>query len=147
MRQRSSPSWPKTYSFTEAPREVLELVARLMRLLLAGDHPTCALLRHQYARATIRQVTLTGVGFFVDFEVPLESARTAPEKFAGGDVNIQVDGVEHGAGCLLFVRDGVLSMLEGYTYGEEWPEHAVVRELRDAIPVVPGDDGLPRRSR
>jgi len=35
---------------------------------------------------------------------------------------IATTGVENGAGCLLFVRDGVLSSLEGYTYvGEEWP--------------------------
>jgi len=34
---------------------------------------------------------------------------------------IATTGVENGAGCLLFVRDGVLSSLEGYTYvGEEW---------------------------
>jgi hypothetical protein len=53
-------------------------------------------------------------------------------------VNIRVKRVENGAGCLLFVRDGVLSFLEGYTYGgEEWPEHPVVLELRDPRPIAP----------
>ena len=131
------PEWPKTYSPSEVPQEVLDLAARLMPLLLAGDHPTCAILREQYARASIRHVELTGVGFFVDYEVPADVARTLPASFAGGNVSIEVEGVTHGAGFVLFVRDGVLSMLEGYTYDDPWPEHPVVIELRDASAIVP----------
>jgi hypothetical protein len=52
----TSPSWPKTYSVTEAPEEMLDLAGRLMPLLLGGDGPTCVLLREQYARATIRRL-------------------------------------------------------------------------------------------
>ena len=131
------PERPTTYSPKDAPAELLDLVARLMPRLLAGSDPTCALLREQYARASIEQVELTGVGFFVGFQVPADVGRTTPADFAGGNVNIQVEGVKHGAGCVLFVRDGVLSMLEGYTYGdEEWPERPVVVELRDALPLV-----------
>jgi hypothetical protein len=139
MPQGGSPSsWPKTYSPTDAPREVLDLAARLMPLLLAGDHPTYSLLREQYARAAIRKVELTGVGFSVTFEVPTDIARTVPAKFAGGNVRIEVEGIKHGAGCILFVRDGVLSVLDGYTYcGEEWPEHPVVAELRDSVSLSP----------
>jgi hypothetical protein len=38
------------------------------------------------------------------------------------------DGVMHGLGFLLLVEDGLLRMLEGYTYDEPWP--AEVRNLR-----------------
>ncbi len=134
---RESPPWPKTYTATEAPKEVLDLAARVMPLLLASDHATCIQLRKQYARARIQQVELTGAGFFVTFEVPADVARTTPPNLQGGDVHIRVEGVEHGAGCVLFVRDGVLSMLEGYTYGEEWPEHPLIVELREATPLAP----------
>jgi hypothetical protein len=134
----TSPSWPKTYSATEAPHEMLDLARRLMPLLLGGDHLTCVLLREQYARATIKEISLSGAGFFVDFEIPADVACVAPPNFQGGVVNIRVEGVENDAGCLLFVRDGVLSFLEGYTYGgEEWPEHPVVVELRDSRPIAP----------
>jgi hypothetical protein len=129
-------AWPKMYSAAEAPQEVLGLVSRLMPLLLASDNPTCAILRNQYARSTILQVKLTGVGFFVDFEIPADAARTIPGNFVGGGARIAVEGVEHGAGCLLFVRDGALSVLEGFTYADAWREHAVVLDLRDAIPIA-----------
>jgi hypothetical protein len=62
----------------------------------------------------------------------VQDARQARRLLLVGYVNIRVDGVENGAGCLLFVRDGVLSFLEGYTYGgAEWPQHPVVMELRE----------------
>jgi hypothetical protein len=110
-----------------------------MPLLMAGDHPTNAVLREQYASARIREVRLTGVGFFVEFEIPAQvAARAVPTSFEGGSVSIEVDGIKHPAGCVLFIRDGVISQLEGYTYGwDAWPEHPVVVALRDPVPIAP----------
>lgn len=51
--------WPKTYVGADAPKEMLDLVGLLMPLLLAGDHPTSAALREQYARAKIKTIELT----------------------------------------------------------------------------------------
>jgi hypothetical protein len=34
----------------------------------------------------------------------------------------RMEGLEHGAGFMLFIDDGVLVMLEGYTYDEPWPQ-------------------------
>jgi hypothetical protein len=39
-----------------------------------------------------------------------------------GDVAAQVDGLKHGAGFLLYVMDGMLDAIEGYSYDEPWPE-------------------------
>jgi hypothetical protein len=36
-------------------------------------------------------------------------------------VNGTAANVRHGLGFLLFVIDGVISMLEGYTYDDPWP--------------------------
>jgi hypothetical protein len=33
-----------------------------------------------------------------------------------------MDGLEHGAGFELLVKDGYLRMLEGYSYDEPWPD-------------------------
>jgi hypothetical protein len=131
-------TWPKKYTPADAPTEMLDLVGRLMPLLLAGDHPTCAALRAQYACAHVAEVELTGAGFFVRFGVPAESPCTEPKNFTGGHVSMQVDGVKHGAGCVLLVRDGVIDTLEGYTYDDEWPEHPLVLSLTDPSPCCPG---------
>ena len=130
-------TWPKKYVPTETAKDLLDLVARLMPLLLAGDHATCFALRVQYARAQVREVELTGVGFFVDFDIPSDAPRTEPKNMTGGSVEIRVEGVANGAGCLLFVRDGVIAMLEGYTYDDAWPERPVVLALENPIPLVP----------
>jgi hypothetical protein len=39
-----------------------------------------------------------------------------------GDVGAEIAGLQLGAGFLLFIRDGVVSFLEGFTYDESWPE-------------------------
>jgi len=120
---------------------MLDLASRLMPLLLAGEHPTCALLRAQYARASITEIVLTGGGVFVDFEISADVARVAPPNFEGGYVNIRVEGVENDAGCLRFVRDGVIAFIDGHTYTDEWPEHPVVLELRHSRPILSLEDG------
>ncbi len=128
--------WPKKYAPGDAPKEVLDLAGRLMVLSLAGDHPFCVTLRQQYERAHVREVELTGVGFFVTFEVPASVPRTSPAKFSGGDARIKVEVIPNGAGCVLFVIDGVVRQLEVYTYGtEEFPEHPVVLGIENAYPV------------
>jgi hypothetical protein len=47
-----------------------------------------------------------------------------------GDVGATIEGVNHGAGFLIFVRDGYLKFLEGYTYDEPWPDKTDVSELK-----------------
>jgi hypothetical protein len=92
--------------------------------LLAGDHPVLEALREQAHGAYVRKRTMTGVGFFTDLGV-LPGARRAVLPTMGGclsDVVAEVDGLEHGAGVVLFVDDGYLSFLEGYSYDEPWPE-------------------------
>ena len=99
-----------------------EFEAEVMNRLLAGDHPYLALLRDQYRSAVVRGHELSGKGFVCTFDVPASQA-TLPDGLdcAFGDVVGTLQGVINGVGFLLFVRDGLLSMLEGFTYGEPWP--------------------------
>ncbi len=39
-----------------------------------------------------------------------------------GDVIGDIPGLASGAGFLLYIKNGVLDMLEGYSYDEPWPE-------------------------
>lgn len=95
--------------------------------LLAGDHPVLITLRAQAESARVRRREYTGVGFFCDFEVSSDVPRLVVENdFHIGDVNASMAGLQHGAGFVLFVRNGCLATLEGYTYEEPWP-----REVRN----------------
>ncbi len=112
-----------------------QLEAELLRLLLEGDLP---ILRDQVARARVVRREFSGVGFFTSFEVQGNIPLAEPPNFAGGNVNIQMEDLVYGAGCVLFVRNGKLDMLECYTNGDEhWPEHIRFKSLSDALPVLP----------
>jgi hypothetical protein len=96
---------------------------RVLEMLLRGEDEILAGLRQQAKQAQVSSRKMTGVGFFTNFEVPAEVPRvkTRPT-FKLGDVNGTADNVNQGLGFLLYVRDGALSRLEGYTYDEPWPD-------------------------
>lgn len=106
-----------------------EFERQILDKLLAGDHPVLVALRAQAERARISRREYTGVGFFCDFDVPSDAGPLPTRSdFHVGDVNASLDGLKHGAGFVLFVRNGCLAMLEGYTYEEPWPQE--VRNLK-----------------
>lgn len=78
----------------------------------------------QLAVARAGKRRLTGVGIFVDLSMPLSTSRV-------GNINAEVTtdyrtkmpAPDDLVGFTLFIRDGVLSLLEGYTYGDvAWPD-------------------------
>jgi hypothetical protein len=101
------------------------LEAAVLEKALSEESPILGALREQASAALARERDLTGVGFMTSFEVPSTLARAplGPGEFCFGDVAAQIDGLKHGAGFLIYVRDGRLDALEGYTYDEAWPEH------------------------
>ena len=80
-------------------------------------------IRQQMAHALVGRRELSGIGFFTHFIVPLDAPvrRDLPNMELRG-VAAELPGVQHGAGFVLFIRAGVIKMLEGYTYDEPWPE-------------------------
>jgi len=119
----------------EASQEELE--QELMNLLLQGDHPILAILRQQYVTAKVGSREFSGVGFFTNFEVSETAPLVEPPNFEAGNVDIQLENLPNGAGCVLFVRDGKLSFLECYTYSDPWPEQITIKSLANAIPAIP----------
>lgn len=81
------------------------------------------IIRQQLAHASVTKRVFTGVGFITDFFVPKDASirRDLPDATLG-DVGMEFPSLQHGAGFLLFIRNGVITMLEGYTYDEPWPE-------------------------
>lgn len=103
-----------------------ELVERIMDMLLAGNHEVLALLRKQYRVAEVISEEKSEVGFFVKFHVEkyqmdLPNYR---QTFQIGDVGGMLNGIEEAVGFVLFIKDGVIEMLEGYTCAiEKWPQN------------------------
>jgi hypothetical protein len=94
----------------------------VLEKLLAGDHPVLGVLRAQAHAGQLASREYTGAGFFLSFDVPLDAPALATKDFRFGDVNAAVDGLQYGAGFVVFVRGGRLDTLEGYSYEEPWPK-------------------------
>ena len=91
--------------------------------LLAGDHPVLAALRSQLASCRVRSREITGHGFFTNLDVDRKANTAAPvQKARIRDVGGEIRGLGHGAGFVVFVADGYLDFLEGFSYEEQWPQ-------------------------
>lgn len=98
--------------------------------LLDGEGEILSTLREQVSVIAVTKRQMTGVGFYTTFSVP-DGARRLPgnPSFKFGDVTAKILGLNYGAGFLLYVQDGALHMLEGYSYDESWPEGEGTFEL------------------
>jgi hypothetical protein len=95
----------------------------VLDMMLEKPGEQIEIIRQQLAHAQVERREFTGAGFFTHFIVPSDAAvrRDLPDMEIG-NVGTEFPGVQHGAGFVLFIRDGVITMLEGYTYDEPWPE-------------------------
>lgn len=107
-----------------------EFETAVLDMMLAGDHPYLEGLRIQADSGLLSSREYSGTGFFCHFTIPDDAARMIPPSATFGDVTARISGLQLGAGFLVFVRDGVLSMLEGYSYQEPWPDQTENFRLR-----------------
>ncbi|HVS09242.1 MAG TPA: hypothetical protein VMS76_05145 [Planctomycetota bacterium] len=101
--------------------KLTELEEAVLRTFLDGDHPVLAALRDHLAACWVSDRYYTGVGFYTDLEMPPETRAAPIDAGHIGDVTAQIEGLDHGAGFILFIADGRLSLLEGFSYGGDWP--------------------------
>jgi len=92
-------------------------------------------LKEQLRLVKVSSRETTGVGFFTNLHLPSEAPRLP------GNANLELDdiaadisGLKNGAGFVLFVRDGLMQFLEGYSYDEPWPDSITSYTLRTEIP-------------
>ena len=74
-------------------------------------------LREQIVAAQVTDFENTGAGFFSTVRVSPEAPRLtdkSPLDAASGSVG----DIEHGMGFLVFLENGYVSLIEGYTYGD-----------------------------
>lgn len=94
----------------------------VLRMLLAGDDPRLEILRKQAEAGDLARRDSTGAGFFLSFHIPPSAPTLDVDNFHFGDVDADIEGLRHGAGFVVFVREGRLAALEGYSYEEPWPQ-------------------------
>jgi hypothetical protein len=129
--------------------ELTELDAGVLRLAPAGGYPGAAILREQIRAITSVRRTFTGVGFYADLEVDhaaVAGATHTPNAVMDG-ISAQMRGLEYGAGFAVFVDQGHLSQIEGFTYDEPWPDKVTGLVLRTddpgGLPSFTPRSGLP----
>lgn len=117
---------------TKGP-ELTDLERAVLERLLRGDHLILKALRTQLQSAEVTSREFTGVGFFTDFKVPrsVPPAPTARSHLAITGVHAKIPGLERPVGFVLFVEDGYLACLEGFTYDEPWPSVITAFSLED----------------
>jgi hypothetical protein len=105
--------------------ELTKLEQAVMGKLLAGRDAALGVLRAQLEKISGAERQETGVGFFLTFRFDDPNVvRLGNDKLTFGDVVAEIPGVKGGVGFLLYVQDGLLHRLEGYTFGgEPWPSN------------------------
>lgn len=97
-----------------------DLEAAVVAMLLDGEGPTLEQLRRQWAAATIAKREIVENGVCTHYTVPAE-LRLSFKQLQLEGVRADIAGLAKGAGFVLFIDDGVIDVLEAYTYDEPWP--------------------------
>jgi hypothetical protein len=112
--------------------------ALVLNMLLDGDDDRLTVLRAQVPEVVVTKREFTGVGFFTTLAVADGAPRFAYPRMVISDVHADITGLEHGGGFVLFVKDGAISTLEGYTFAEPWPDNATILKAHYWHPPTPG---------
>jgi hypothetical protein len=101
----------------------IQFEKKLMEMILAGNHPILEELRNQYLTSTIESRKFTGGGFYTHFRIKNGTKPLVGEKtFQIGDVDASLGDIKEAMGFVLFIKNGYLSFLEGYTLTiDTWP--------------------------
>jgi len=104
---------------------------KIMQKLLEGKNAISSILRQQYEEAQIEGRYFSGKGFFTKFKIS-KNAPVLPnlKSFSFGNIVGQINGIN--VGFVLFISDGKLDCLEGYTYSDPWPDKITSYELHYA---------------
>lgn len=95
----------------------------VMVAILATLSPEYAPLLEQIAAAKVYKREKSDRGFYTYFLLP-KAVRTidSKEKMQFGGVFAEINGLQYGMGFVLYVVNGVIDCLEGYSFDEDWVE-------------------------
>ncbi len=87
----------------------------------------------QMNNAKVIERDYTGVGFFITLK---SSKDLPPLRLYGNPIEgplIQSEQLSHGAGSILFIKDGYVDVLEIFAYGETFPENIQEFQLKESM--------------
>ena len=108
--------------------DVTEMETAALQAIFAETPPMASELQRQLGRAKVTKRENTGGGFFTDIAVPEGEPRLKCSNVLGYATHARVEGLEHGLGFVLFIKDGNLNLLEGFAWG---PESTASLDLRN----------------
>lgn len=79
-------------------------------------------LESQFKTAKVIARENSGVGFFTKISVSEDVPPVACPSPLGREIGASVQGLDHGMGFVLFLKDGRLRTLEGFTYDDPTAE-------------------------
>ena len=79
-------------------------------------------LQAQFEKSVVQKREVSTYGFSTYYTV------TAPEEALGNNENLQlgksqwkINGLQHGSDYILWIKNGFITCLEGFSYNEPWP--------------------------
>jgi hypothetical protein len=101
-----------------------ELENGLMTMFLSGNEPLLKDLRDQYSNSRIKLRKYTGAGFYTYFTIKQDTKPLVNRmNFEITDISATVRKVKYALGFVLFIRNGYIDWLEGYTMSlDDWPD-------------------------
>jgi hypothetical protein len=112
--------------------ELDPLEIAVLQKMLDGEQPVLRALRRQLEGLSVVKRERTGAGVFTFLSPSPGSipARFRTNSLRIGDVHATIPGLVNGAGFVLYVENGLLKMLEAYSYEESWPAQIESFQLR-----------------
>lgn len=88
-----------------------------------------------FGKAKVIDREFTGVGFLTEFEPSQELKLFADGiSLRWGKVGARLNACKVETGYVVYVDNGHLTSIEGYTYGDDWPESVSSFELYELRP-------------
>lgn len=88
-----------------------------------------------FDKVTVSSREHTGPGFLTEFE-PTEELKLFEDgvSLRWGNVGARLNASRQETGYLVYVDDGYVTAVEGYTYGDDWPDQVEQIELYELKP-------------
>lgn len=90
-------------------------------------------LRNQLDHLRVKDRKLTGSGLITTFEVLPDDFKSDVGDFEISDIEGSSENLRNGFGCVVFIRDGQISVLECFAYDEVWPSNLGTFTLRSTL--------------
>ncbi len=83
----------------------------------------------QYIHSNVVSREFTGYGFYTTYAVNQKYKIKTIKNAMLGDINASINDLKHGAGFILYINNGLIDVLECYTYDENFPLNVTRYEL------------------